>query len=157
MVDVGDEAVGNLIALCAILYSFYCLCPIPVFLQQFVFLFYDPQLLVDVLLLVLFLLLYSLLVGCLVLGHFKKLFLLLSFKSSLQLMDTYILQSLSSQNGQDGLHLLVEIKQLVLLYLSGRVYSCLFRLVGRRWVSLFELVSLYFDGDFGRGLCIGVL
>lgn len=144
-----EEVVGDLVALSSVLDVPDCVGASAMGLEELVLLLHHSHLLFDVLLLVLLLLLHALLVGGLVLGHFEQLFLLFDFEGSR-------FEGLRGENSQDGLYFLVEVEQLVLLYLSGSVDACLFGLVGRSGGTFLELVSLYLDGDLRRRLCVGI-
>lgn len=69
----------------------------------------------------------------------------------------YAFQSFGGENGKDRFDFLIEVEELILLNLSGSVYSCFFGFVRRRRESFFELVGLYLDGDFRWRLGIGIL
>jgi hypothetical protein len=118
-------------------------------LKELVLLLHHSHLLLDVLLLVLLLLLHPLLVGGLVFGHLQQLLLFFDLEGSR-------LQRLRGENSQNGLYFLLEVEQLVLLYLSGSIDACLFGPVGGRGGTLLELVSLYLNGDFRGRLCVGI-
>ena len=144
-----EEVVGDLVALSPVLDVSDRLRACAMSLKEPVLLPHHPHLLFDVLLLVLLLLLHPLLVGGLVFGHLQQLLLFFDLEGSR-------LHGLRGENSQNGLYFLLEVEQLVLLYLGRCIDACLFGPVGRRGGTLLELVSLYLNGDFRGRLSVGI-